>query len=386
MLRTDLANRLQPATDLALRPTPQLQEITDQLSGLVVGQRLLAEIQSLLPNGSYRAMINQRSITLALPFSAQTGDAIELEVAETDGKLTLAVMAKAGPGQDGDSSSTSLSRTGQLIGNLLLGSTHDSRTGPQALPLNNNQPIAASPPSNGRELLPLLEQAIRRSGMFYEAHQAQWVEGRFDKAQLLQEPQGRLAPQVSPEPPRPAAASEPAQTASTPAAGSGPLPPSRSSENTVPNNQVAQISQPVAPQVQSVVQQQLEAFATQLFSWQGQLWPGQDMRWEIEKPTQQDASASEEEQEKWRTRLLLTLPRLGEIEARLAIQGKDLALTISAADSKTRALLRDGADTLNKLLEQAGLRLDSLGITLPAHKTDPAQPAGRDVGKPRPTA
>ncbi|HAY29684.1 MAG TPA: flagellar hook-length control protein FliK, partial [Candidatus Accumulibacter sp.] len=161
MIRTDFANRLQPAADLALRPTPPAQEITDRLAGLVVGQRLLAEIQALLPNGSYRAVINQRSVTLALPFTAQTGDAIELEVAESDGRLTLAVVAGGKPAvADGESAATSLSRTGQLIGSLLLDSARSGRAGPQPLPLNENQPLAASPPRQGSELLPLLQQAI----------------------------------------------------------------------------------------------------------------------------------------------------------------------------------------------------------------------------------
>jgi hypothetical protein len=98
MIRADVANRLQPAADLALRPALPAQEITDKLAGLVAGQRLLAEIQSLMPNGTYRALINQRSVTLALPFAAKTGDAIELEVAESDGKLTLAVVLESGIG------------------------------------------------------------------------------------------------------------------------------------------------------------------------------------------------------------------------------------------------------------------------------------------------
>jgi hypothetical protein len=96
MIRADVANRLQPAADIALRPAPPAQEITDKLSGLVAGQRLLAEILSLMPNGSYRALINQRNVTLALPFAAKSGDTIELEVTESDGKLTLAVVAAAG--------------------------------------------------------------------------------------------------------------------------------------------------------------------------------------------------------------------------------------------------------------------------------------------------
>jgi hypothetical protein len=197
MIRPDVANRLQPTADLALRPTPPGQEITDKLSGLVVGQRLLAEIQSLLPNGSYRALINQRSVTLALPFAARSGDAIELEVAESNGKLTLAVLAKtvSDSGQRGvEAAATSLSRTGQLISDLLGGARN---AGPVALPLNGNQPIAARPPANAQELLPLLKQAISESGMFYESHQAEWVEGRYSKAQLLQEPQGKLLPLVA---------------------------------------------------------------------------------------------------------------------------------------------------------------------------------------------
>jgi hypothetical protein len=194
MIRADVTNRLQPAADPALRPALPTQEITDKLSGLVAGQRLLAEIESLMPNGTYRALINQRVVTLALPFAAKSGDAIELEVAETDGKLTLAVVATPPPTatRAGDeAAATSLSRTGQLISNLLAGA-RDLKGGTMALPLNSNQPLAAGPPTSGRDLLPLLEQAITQSGMFYESHQADWIEGRYSKAQLLQEPQGKL--------------------------------------------------------------------------------------------------------------------------------------------------------------------------------------------------
>ena len=65
MIRADVANRLQPAADLSVRPALPAQEITDKLPGLAAGQRLLAEVQALLPNGTYRALINQRSVTLA---------------------------------------------------------------------------------------------------------------------------------------------------------------------------------------------------------------------------------------------------------------------------------------------------------------------------------
>ncbi|MBK8117208.1 MAG: flagellar hook-length control protein FliK [Candidatus Accumulibacter sp.] len=377
MIRADSANRLQPAADIALRPAPPAQEITDKLSGLVAGQRLLAEIQSLMPNGSYRALINQRNVTLALPFAANSGDTIELEVTESDGKLTLAVVATAGSesGRDeGGSAATSLSRTGQLISNL-LGGPRDGKGGPVALPMNGNQPIATSPPTDAQELLPLLKQAITTSGMFYESHQAEWVDGRYSKEQLLQEPQGKLAPQTPlPQLQQPSTIGDNIVISGSPA-DTAPVVAKTPEANTG----VAQPSQAVAAQAQSLVQQQLEAFATQNFSWQGQVWPSQPMNWQIDEPKEQrDGSGrdSDDGSEKWQTRLRLTLPTLGEVDARLHIQGTQITLAVAATDSGTRTLLRDGAASLRIQLEQAGLDLTSIGITAPPEMQPGSQGPG----------
>jgi hypothetical protein len=374
MIRTDFANRLQPAADLALRPTPPAQEIADRLTGLVVGQRLLAEIQALLPNGSYRAMINQRSVTLALPFAAQTGDAIELDVAETDGRLTLAVVAGGRTAAtDGESAATTLSRTGQLIGSLLVDGSRSGRNGgSQPLPLNENQPLAPSPPRQGQDLLPLLQQAISRSGMFYEAHQAQWIDGRHAKAQLLAEPQGRLSPLQADTaaPARVVPAEEPAvRTAS----GIPPALPAREAGNAPPLGQASTPApSPVAPQAQAIVQQQLESFATQLYSWQGQVWPGQEIRWEIESPPERTVA---DDDARWQTRLLLTLPQMGEVEARLSLVGGQLSVAVTAANPAAIALLRNGSAVLRQQLEQAGVVLNAVSFAERTATNEHAQPA-----------
>ena len=96
MIPADVASRLQVSADATLRPVAPAQEISDKLSGLVAGQKVMAEIQALLPNGTYRALINQRNLTLALPFSAKSGDSLELLVTESDGKLALAVVTQPG--------------------------------------------------------------------------------------------------------------------------------------------------------------------------------------------------------------------------------------------------------------------------------------------------
>lgn len=365
VIRADLANRLQPAADRTLRPASPLPEFTSRLSGLVAGQRLLAEIESLLPDGSYRAVINQRSVTLSLPFAASSGDAIELEVTESDGKLTLAVVAKAAAEASGSAAvATNLSRTGQLISNL-LGGAGEAGAGPAPLPLNEQQPIAARPPSSGQDLLPLLQQAISESGMFYESHQAEWVEGRYQKAQLLQEPQGKLSPQV---------ATASGVSGSARAAADATLFPIRPTE--VGTLQITPPAAAVAPEAQALVQQQLEAFATQNFAWQGQVWPGQAMQWEITEPGENPGDRREhggDDSRNWQTRLRLTLPNLGEVDARLQIQGKQISVSLFASDP-AQGLLRSDVGSLRSQFQQAGLNLASIGIAAPAASEEQPQP------------
>ena len=376
MIPADVTSRQQVSADPALRPVAPSQEIADKLPGLVAGQKIMAEIQSLLPNGTYRALINQRSITLALPFSAKGGDALELQVTESDGKLTLAVASRR-EGEGGkpttESASATLSRTGQLIGTL-FSAARDAKGSQQALPLNANQPISAAP-TNAQDLLPLLKQAITQSGMFYESHQAEWVEGRFTKAALLQEPQGKLS---SPAAFASASAEEQASTAqpkaAAPNAGMPAAAPRLAADlvqtqgGTVDGGKTSATSAPlspaqlVAPQAHLLVQQQLEALATQNFSWQGQVWPGQEMRWEIDEDAARPDLENEETAIKWTTRVHLTLPNLGEIDAQIRLQGQQIALTLSAGDAQTRELLRTSSLALRSQMDEAGLTLASMGV------------------------
>ena len=124
-LRLILPDTQQAATNAQTQPVIAAQRIADVLSNLVPGQRIFADIQALLPNGNYRAVVAQREITLALPFSAKAGDSLELEVTESDGKLTLAFVANRTEGattkSGQESVSTTLSSAGKLIGNLMNG-------------------------------------------------------------------------------------------------------------------------------------------------------------------------------------------------------------------------------------------------------------------------
>jgi hypothetical protein len=376
MIPADVASRLQLAADVALRPVAPAQEISDKLSGLTSGQRVLAEIQTLLPNGTYRAIINQRDVTLALPFAAKSGDSLELEVVDSDGKLTLAVISKP-TGETArlpaESVPTTLSRTGQLISNL-LGNSGEGKSAQTATSLNGNLPIAGTPPASAQDLLPLLKQAITQSGMFYESHQAEWVDGRLDKNALLQEPQGKLTPANLTLPGGHSAeqytasrtGSEAPQTLATlTESGSN-----KSTGNTSPAGQL------VSPDALPLVRQQLDALATQNFSWQGQVWPGQEMRWEIEEEAARRDSGGEEAPGNWQTRLSLTLPKLGGVDAQIRLQGSQISLVLSAGSAETQELLRTSTDALRSQLDEAGLSLASLGFGVALNKAVDGQTAG----------
>jgi hypothetical protein len=377
MIPADVASRLQLAAADALRPVAPTQEITDKLSGMVSGQRVLAEIQALLPNGTYRAIINQRDFTLALPFSAKAGDSLELEVVDSDGKLTLAVISRP-QGETGkapvESVPTTLSRTGQLISNL-FSNTGEAKSTPT--PLNGSQPIANAPPASAQDILPLLKQAITQSGMFYESHQAEWVDGRLTKSALLQEPQGKLTPSqpapasneiTEPKPtlllgvesgrsPTPAA-----EPGSNRAAGNTPLPTPASILAQTTQTTQTQHTQLVAAEALPLVRQQLDALATQNFAWQGQIWPGQQMHWEIGEESARREQGGDEAPGNWQTRLRLILPNLGGVDAQIRLQGNQISLVLAAGSTETRELLRTSTATLRSQLDEAGLALASVGI------------------------
>jgi hypothetical protein len=204
MIPPDVASSLrlilpdqQAATNAATQPVVAAQKIADVLSNLIPGQRVLAEIQALLPNGNYRAIVGQRDLTLALPFAAKAGDSIELEVTESDGKLTLAFVANrtstSAANANPESVPTTFSSTGKLIGNLMAAIDGEGKRAP-ATPLNGNQALVENMPKNAADLVPVLKQAITQSGMFYEAHQARWVAGQLPTEALRQEPQARFSP------------------------------------------------------------------------------------------------------------------------------------------------------------------------------------------------
>ncbi|NMF91338.1 flagellar hook-length control protein FliK [Aromatoleum petrolei] len=375
MIPSDLAARLRLITEASLfdseppiNGTSRVREIQARLPELLPGERFVATIDRRLPDGTFKAIVGGRDYTLALNHSANTGDTLELVVTQSTPKAVFAQLAE--PMLTGNEGARpTLSAAGRLIGFLLTG-----QPAPQPASLAAGKPIIAAPPTNNAAatLAPALQQALSQSGLFYESHQLQWLSGRLSTSALLQEPQGEHLRRTAPQPAGPADAAALAHSpvplragtemaANAPAQGAGATAVAANESDAASGTNPAQApgmrTATLPERLVPVVYQQLDAMATQNYVWQGQIWPGQTMEWEIEDPQRDREPGSDEPPTEWKSTLRLSLPRLGGVEAHLILTPAGVALRLMADDDATVEALANARAELDSALEAANVPL-----------------------------
>ncbi|MBU9222463.1 flagellar hook-length control protein FliK [Burkholderia multivorans] len=282
----------------------------------------------------------------------------------------------------------------------------------------------AAPPSLAGALRAALAQAVGESGLFYESHLAQWFAGQRPLAALLREPQARIAiaqtsadpdaapdddaldalltPRLSPPSARaavqpgavasgaaasggaPSGGARPAGSAPEPMPGAQPHPPlaRAAADATDPLHELADwrasvarpadaapsdaaSPTPVHPAAVPIVRQQLDTLATDQFRWTGEAWPGVRVDWTIE-PDESGGHAPRSGDDAgdgiaWRTRLTLTLPTLGTVDAELVLNGAQLVARLRANQTGA-ARLAQHEPALRRRFEGSGLQLGGLSI------------------------
>lgn len=396
LIPNDVGIRMRMQADAQLlQPLPPLADLPTDLPALRPGQTFSARIQEVLPENTYKALVAGKSLTLSLPEGAKAGDTLELVVIDRSPKVVVAQLAAKTVGGDSNPANpfTTLSRAGQLIGSLL------PAEGDVATPvtLNRGQPLLAQPPLAGSQLAPVLADAVKQSGLFYESHQAQWATGRMPLQQLLLEPQAQhsnlgvlLAANVPPS------ANAPAWEASQKSALAGrreepvsllqsllgrsgthlpstaPSTVSAGAANSAATTGPGTTSSPsstagIPDDLRPIIQQQLDAVATQRLAWHGEVWPNQHMEWEVDWENN-STSENDEGDQRWGTTLSLTTPRLGEVQARLQLTTAGVRIAIATPIGATAADLREAAPALENSLAAAGVPL--LGL-LVKHDNEP---------------
>ncbi|MCL2589618.1 MAG: flagellar hook-length control protein FliK [Betaproteobacteria bacterium] len=455
MIPSDLAARLRFLHEASFFETSppvaglnRARDIQTQLQELIPGQRFLATLQRTLPDGTFRALVAGQQVTLALNASANPGDTLELVATNVSPKMVLSRLATPADGANASSARPSLSPTGQLISFLLTGQ-------PVAKPaiLLNGQPLFQTPlPASGSpagnvadpqaaivqtaatvtanarpatvgtqpaantqlaptsvqlvssgaqlastsaQLAPLLRQALSQSGLFYEAHQVQWLAGKIDLATLLHEPQAQGTGQ--PQTGNPATAGSPSTlgTATPPApnqttggagsttdagvsprAGNAAATPANAAAQALARNEpsISQVREvtgqqaeamrnnPIAERLLPIVYQQLESLASHQYIWHGMAWPNQMFEWIIEDPRGEGHAGGEDAGGQWDTTLRLTLPRLGGVEARMLLGAKGVALRLQVDDKAAVGKLETRRNELAEALEAAGVPLTGMSM------------------------
>ena len=384
--------RLEAESQL-LQPLQRVLDIPADLPELRQGQLFSARIQEALPDNTFRALVAGKSLTLSLPEGAKAGDTLELVVIDRSPRVVVARLADPAAGTAGEtggepSSIATLSPAGRLIGAML-----PAEGEPVApLPLAKGGPLLSSPPENPALVAPLLVKVVKQSGLFYESHQAQWVAGQLPLPELLKEPQAQrsniaqlLATANDPATEQAAwtllqkstVAERPETATKLPAGNAGNrtsvdqgsgnfgrpgelLPAENTGKATEPartNSAAGTVPEDLRP----ILQQQLEAAANQRMAWHGEIWPRQQLSWEIDwhQGGRQDGS---DEAREWHTTLSLTTPRLGEIQARLSLNPNGVAIVLRAPHAGTGNDLRHAAPALESALAAAGVPLTGLQI------------------------
>ncbi len=348
-LLTRMANalRLDPARLLTAEPSSRTLQLP-----WAVGEKVTAIVHENIGAGRTLALVGDLPLNLKLPFPVKPGERFELTLMAKQ-PSPLFSLADSSAGAATKVQSVQLSRAAQLVGQLVP----NARQAPVESELMKRTQQAGAPPlltaptADIAKIAQALKQGVSESGLFYESHQAQWVQGDRPRDALLREPQGKLPPLQFPT-----------QSMRADPVNDHPLTRDSIAASSV-NAEVAS-TKPAPDMVHSQaipqIQQQLQTLDSHRIIWLGQPWPGLALEWRIEDPPQREGS--ETQALTWNTRLNLSLPDLGAVEARLALSGTQIRLQLSVENTATRQRLLGDQGYLTQSLAGAGLQLGQFAV------------------------
>jgi hypothetical protein len=261
-----------------------------------------------------------------------------------------------------------------------------------------------------------LQQTVGDSGLFYESHLAQWLAGQRSPADLAGEAQNKLVASSTQLPldwandaegggsassaastaQRQGAASNGSADASGAARGQPPIQTVQAARfaagevlanslsdlngqaahsalhsaaaqtadsSATPNSQ--SMAAAIHPATIPLVRQQLDMLATGQFRWTGEAWPGARLDWTVEQEGDEwdrsGGGAESEDDHPWHTRLTLSLPSLGTVDAELTLTGTRLVARVQASPGGAARLSAQGED-FRRRLAAAGIELNGLTV------------------------
>jgi hypothetical protein len=282
------------------------------LAQLSKGQLYQGRVMARLDDQHFIVALNGSALKMALSNTTQVGEQISLRYMGGFPTPTFLLYS-----QLQSVSHTSISDTAQLINQFLNASKNQK----SAARFEAQQPITSSPFNPAAKIAGDLRQALVMSGLFYESHLSEFMIGKRPLSAILQEPHNQPATTLT-----------------------------------------------------SLVPQQLQILEHQRLLWHGEVWPKQEMEWEIsrrEQQNHQDGSTAEDaDAVQMDSRITLHLPRLGEVTANISYDNGRMRIELLAGKESTLVMLKQEDTKLVESMKAAGQPLDQL--TMKSHEP-PAQ-------------
>lgn len=280
------------------------------LAQLNKGQLYQGKVVARLDDQGFLVALNGSALRMTLGKETHIGDIVSLRYMGGFPTPTFLLSPLSSDAQS--VSHTSISPSAQLI-NQFLNTVDNKKT---AIYFEAQQAVTSSPLNPAGKIANDLRQALVMSGLFYESHLAEHLAGKRPLSAILQEPQN-----------------QPAGT------------------------------------LNSLVPQQLQILEQQRLLWHGEVWPRQQMEWEVSRQErhhdQQDHDATAADETMISSKITLDLPRLGKVTASISHVNGHMRIELLAARESTLALLKQNSPKLSESLKAAGQSLDQL--TVQAH-------------------
>lgn len=295
------------------------------------GEKYPALIESRLPNNNAQILVADQQLQVKLPDTFKPGTKLILIVSSIEPQLKFTIAPEIQPQTQDEQ--TRLSATGKFLGNLaqdLLKNQNANNT----QTITSQAPVIGDANLNSTELPSLLKKTITQSGLFYESHQAKWINGENTLENLRQEPQGRTT----------VIASE------------------SSALKTQTTAQLPITDLSIPSQTVSLVSQQLSTLETGHIFWRGTVWENQLMDWDIHEEKKNNKENESESLISWDSQLRLSLPNLGEILIKLSLCNHNIKIDIDALRSETIHLLENNQNPLANDMHASGINIQSIKI------------------------
>lgn len=319
--------RVVPVLPVGAINTPS-QELASQAKALTPGEIYDARVMQRVTDTAFLVQVTPKHIQadakqpqplllkMDIGQQAKPGQVLSLQYLQAQPELTFLLKQ---PTLAYSGSTVNLSQTGSLLGQYL-----GQAQAQQVTARYEAIEVVTHSPHQPQRMAQDLQQALSRTGLFYESHLQAAAQGQYTLHQLRQEPQNQ--PGFNPA---------------------------------------------------HMTFQQLAVLEHQRFSWHGEVWPGQAMQWDVyqqrlpaeSQPQTQQASAEAD----WTaTELKIDFPQLGEVKAKLSLVNGHLHIHVESARSETFALLQQQKTKLAQAMQQNHQALDALTVTqTPAEIQEP---------------